>query len=199
LLAAVTGIVLIPAVFAAVHHAEIVAHRIGEPFGTFVLALAVTVIETALIVSVMLAAPAENAALPRDTIFAVVMIVCSGIVGGCLLWGGMRHHEQTFQLQAASAELALFRRSRPWQPLELGLDPKEEVLLILTLLVSVITLGTGRTTVLEGAVHLLIFAVFLFFAVTPSRLFAADSIAAGARVRFLPNCGNARSKSRRCG
>ncbi len=107
LLAAITGIVLIPAVFAAVHHAEVVAHRIGEPFGTFVLALAVTVIETALIVSVMLAAPAENVALPRDTIFAVVMIVCSGIVGGCLLWGGMRHHEQTFQLQGASAELAV--------------------------------------------------------------------------------------------
>jgi len=328
LLAAVAGVVLFATVFAAVHHAEVVAHRIGEPFGTLVLALAVTVIETALIVSVMLAAPAENAALARDTIFAVVMIVCNGIVGACLLWGGVRHHEQTFRLQGASAELAVltaltvltlilpnFAISSPGpsfstpqlifdgavslalyssfiftqtvrhrdyflpledegqdahtpppsariaaisaglllvalvaivglakmltpaveagvlrlgmpravvgiiiaalvllpeglaalraaqanrlqtslnlalgsslatigltipavafvsivlgQPLELGLDAKEEVLLTLTLLVSVITLGTGRTTVLEGAVHLLLFAVFLFFAVTP--------------------------------
>ena len=53
------------------------------------------------------------------------------------------------------------------QPLELGLGGKEEVLLALTLLISVITLGTGRTTVLQGVVHLLVFAVFLFFAVAP--------------------------------
>jgi Ca2+:H+ antiporter len=77
---------------------------------------------------------------------------------------------------ALGSSLATIRRTIPavalvsivlGQPLELGLDPKEEILLTLTLLVSVITLGTGRTTVLEGAVHLLIFAVFLFFAVTP--------------------------------
>src|SRR5262249_55892258 len=94
LIAAVAGVVLIATVFAAVYHAEVVAHRTGEPFGTLVLALAVTVIETALIVSVMLAAPADNAGLARDTIFAAVMIVCNGIVGACLLWGGARHHEQ---------------------------------------------------------------------------------------------------------
>ena len=327
-LAAVAGFVLFATVFAAVYHAEVVAHRIGEPFGTLVLALAVTVIETALIVSVMVAAPAENAALARDTIFAAVMIVCNGIVGACLLWGGVRHYEQAFRLEGASAGLAVltaltvltlilpnFSISSPGpsfstpqllfdgavsltlygsfiftqtvrhrdyflpiegegleahtppplaktalvsaglllvslvavvglakiltpaveagvlrfgmpravvgiviaalvllpeglaalraaqanrlqtslnlalgsslatigltipavafvsivlgQPLELGLDPKEEILLTLTLLVSVITLGTGRTTVLEGAVHLLLFAVFLFFAVAP--------------------------------
>src|SRR5690348_8112907 len=107
LLAAVAGVVLIATVFAAVYHAEVVAHRTGEPFGTLVLALAVTVIESALIVSVMLAAPADNAALARDTMFAAVMIVCNGIVGACLLWGGARHHEQTFQLQGASAALAV--------------------------------------------------------------------------------------------
>jgi Ca2+:H+ antiporter len=327
LLAAVAGVVLIGTVFAAVYHAEVVAHRTGEPFGTLVLALAVTVIETALIVSAMLAAPADNAGLARDTIFAAVMIVCNGIVGACLLWGGARHHEQAFQAQGASAALAVlaaltvltlvlpnFTASTPGpslstpqlafdgavalvlycafvfvqtvrhrdyflpvdggedahapppsdttalfsaglllvslvaivglakaltptlelgvahlglpravvgiviaalvllpeglaalraarsnrlqtslnlalgsslattgltipavavvaivlrQPLELGLDPKEEVLLMLTLLVSVITLGTGRTTVLQGTVHLLIFAVFLFFAMLP--------------------------------
>ncbi len=327
ILAAVAGVVLVATVFAAVYHAEVVAHRTGEPFGTLVLALAVTVIETALIVSVMLAAPADNAGLARDTIFAAVMIVCNGIVGACLLWGGARHHEQAFQLQGASAALAVLAaltvltlvlpnvatstpgprfstaqlvfagvvsltlygafifvqtvRHRDYflpvgsgaeehapppsnaaamlsaglllaslvvvvalakvltpavetgvarlglpravvgiiiaalvlmpeglaalraaqadrlqtslnlalgsslatigltipavaavsialrQPLELGLAAKEEVLLALTLLVSVITLGTGRTTVLQGMVHLLIFAVFLFFAVAP--------------------------------
>jgi Ca2+:H+ antiporter len=327
LLAAGAGIVLIATVFAAVYHAEVVAHRTGEPFGTLVLALAVTVIETALIVSIMLTAPAENAGLARDTVFAAVMIVCNGIVGACLLWGGAHHREQAFQLQGASAalavlaaltvltlilpnaatsapgplfsppqlvfvaivslalygsfifvqtvrhrdyflsvgddeeshapppsnkttllsagllvvalvavvglaklltptvELAVARAGVPkevvgiviaalvllpeglaairaaganrlqtslnlalgsslatigltipavavvsialHQPLELGLGAKEQVLLALTLLVSVITLGTGRTSVLQGMVHLLIFAVFLFFAVAP--------------------------------
>lgn len=107
LVAAVAGIALLGTVFAAVYHAEVVAHRVGEPFGTLVLALAVTVIEAALIVSVMIAAPAESAGLARDTVFAAVMIVCNGIVGLCLLAGGARYHEQGFQVQGASAELAV--------------------------------------------------------------------------------------------
>ena len=105
--AATAGVALLGTVFAAVYHAEVVAHRVGEPFGTLVLALAVTVIETALIVSVMIAAPAESAGLARDTVFAAVMIVCNGIVGLCLLMGGARHHEQGFQVQGASAALAV--------------------------------------------------------------------------------------------
>jgi Ca2+:H+ antiporter len=327
LIAAVAGVVLIATVFAAVYHAEVVAHRTGEPFGTLVLAVAVTVIEVALIVSVMIAAPAEKAGLARDTVFAAVMIVCNGIVGLCLLWGGARHHEQGFQVHGASAALAVLaalttltmilpnvatsapgpRFSTPQlvfagivslvlygsfvfvqtvrhrdyflpavpdedahapppsattagvsaglllaalvaivglaksltptleiaiaradvpkpvvgiiiaalvllpeglaalkaaranllqtslnlalgsalasigltipavavvsivlgKPLELGLGGTDQVLLALTLLVGVITLGTGRTTVLQGIVHLVIFAVFLFFAVVP--------------------------------
>ncbi len=107
LIAAAAGGLLIATVFAAVYHAEVVAHRTGEPFGTLVLAVAVTVIEVALIVSVMVAAPAEKAGLARDTVFAAVMIVCNGIVGLCLLWGGMRHHEQGFQVHGASAALAV--------------------------------------------------------------------------------------------
>jgi Ca2+:H+ antiporter len=107
LIAAAAAVTLLGTVFAAVYHAEVVAHRVGEPFGTLVLALAVTVIETALIVSVMIAAPAEKAGLARDTVFAAVMIVCNGIVGACLLWGGARHHEQGFQVQGASAALAV--------------------------------------------------------------------------------------------
>lgn len=326
--AAVAALILIVTVFAAVYHAEVVAHRTGEPFGTLVLAVAVTIIEVALIVSVMLAAPAEKAGLPRDTVFAAVMIVCNGIVGLCLLWGGARHHEQGFQLRGASAALAVLAaltcltlifpnvatakpgpyfstsqlvfagivslvlygsfvfvqtvRHRDYflpvatddeethapppsnattlvstglllaalvavvglakaltptleigiakvgapkavvgiaiaalvllpeclaalraaranrlqtslnlalgsalasigltipavavvsivlgQPLELGLATKDQVLLALTTLVGVITLGTGRTTVLQGIVHLVIFAAFLFFALVP--------------------------------
>lgn len=327
-IAAIAGVALLATVLAAVHHAEVVAHRVGEPFGTLVLALAVTVIETALIVSVMIAAPAEKAGLARDTVFAAVMIVCNGIVGVCLLMGGARHHEQGFQVQGASAALAILvaltgltlilpnyastnpgplystsqlifaglvslvlygsfvfiqtvrhrdyflgdtgdnedvhappptvttaalsagilvvslvaivglakaltptlesviayvdvpkavvgiiiaalvllpetlaalraaRRNRLQtslnlalgsalatigltipavatvsiiigQPLELGLDAKGQVQLALTLLLGVVTLGTGRTTVLQGIVHLVIFAVFLFFAIVP--------------------------------
>jgi len=101
------GIALIATVFAAVFHAEIIAHRVGEPFGTLVLAIAVTVIEVSLIVFVMLEGGPDKAALARDTVFAVVMIVCNGIVGMCLLSGGVRHHEQGFQVQGASAALAV--------------------------------------------------------------------------------------------
>src|SRR4051794_8678066 len=106
-IAAAAGAILIATVFAAVHHAEVVAHRTGEPFGTLVLAVAVTIIEVALIVSVMIGAPAEKAGLARDTVFAAIMIVCNGIVGLCLLWGGVSHGEQGFQVKGASAALAV--------------------------------------------------------------------------------------------
>src|SRR6185437_13155550 len=106
LITAIDALALIATVFAAVYHAEVVAHRTGEPFGTLVLAVAVTVIEVALIVSVMIAVPTGKAALARDTVFAAVMIVCNGIVGLCLLWGGARHREQGFQVHGAGAALA---------------------------------------------------------------------------------------------
>lgn len=325
--AAAAAAALIAAVFAAVYHAEVIAHRVGEPFGTLVLAVAVTIIEVTLIVTLMVGPTADKASLARDTVFAAIMIACNGIVGLCLLMGGARHHEQGFQVQGASAALAvlaalttlslilpnvttsvagpLFSTSQlvfagtaslvlygsfvfvqtvrhrdyflpvvggsvetalppsnrttlistalllaslvavvglakaltptletgvAWlgapkaviglviatlvllpeglaalnaaranllqtslnlalgsalatigltipvvaatsialgQPLELGLRPKEEVLLALTLFVGVVTLGTGRTTVLQGVVHLVIFAAFLFLAVAP--------------------------------
>ena len=105
-LAGVCGCALVGAVIAAVHHAEVVAHRVGEPFGTLVLAVAVTVIEVALIVSMMLAGGADKAALPRDTVFSAVMIICTGVVGLCVLVGGLHHHEQRFQLDGAASALA---------------------------------------------------------------------------------------------
>lgn len=106
-MAALASLVLIATVFAAVYHAEVVAHRVGEPFGTLVLAVAITVVEVALIVSVMISAPEVKAGLARDTVFAAVMLICNGIVGLCLLLGGVRHHEQAFQLQGASVALAV--------------------------------------------------------------------------------------------
>lgn len=327
LLVGPAAVALAFAVFAAVHHAEVVAHKVGEPFGTLVLAIAVTVIEVALIVSMMLTDPEGKAALARDTVFAAVMIVCNGIVGACLLVGGMRHRTQDFQIEGANAAIAVLAalttlvlvvpnvttsvpgpvfssaqlvfasicslvlygsfvfiqtvRHRDYflpvgggedehadpptkevaltsavllvisligvvglakvltpsleyaidsfgvsrsvvgiaiaglvllpegiaavnaaranrlqtslnlalgsalatigltipavaavsiylgQPLVLGLGIKGMVLLVLTLLLGIITLGTGRTTVLQGIVHLVVFAAFVFFAVSP--------------------------------
>ena len=321
------GFALVGTVFAAVYHAEVVAHRLGEPFGSLVLAVAVTVIEVALIVSMMIVGGVDTTGLARDTVFAAVMIVCNGIVGLCLLGGGLRHREQVFQLQGAQAalsviiplttltlvfpnvtsttigptfsspqlafvasvslvlygsflfvqtvrhrdyflpevgqgelhvpppsnrvalasagllfaslilvvalakmltptlELAIARVGAPRsvagvviaglvllpeglasyraaranrlqtsmnlalgsvlatigltipavagvsillsKPLTLGLNPKEELLLALTLIVSLLTIGTGRTTVLQGIVHLIVFAVFLFLSIVP--------------------------------
>lgn len=97
---------LVACVVAAVHHAEVVAHRVGEPFGTLVLAVAVTVIEVGLIVSLMVSGGAAASALARDTVFAAVMLILNGMVGICLLLGGQRHGEQTFTLTGVSASLA---------------------------------------------------------------------------------------------
>jgi Ca2+:H+ antiporter len=318
---------LCASVVASVHHAEVVALKVGEPFGTLVLALAVTAIEVALIVTMMLAGGEANAGLPRDTVFAAVMLILNGIIGLSLIAGSRRHAVQRYRIDGVTAALAtltaivvvtlvlpnytaargpfyshsqlafisvvtlvlfaaftLFQtvRHRDYflpvergdeashappptgrtaavsavllllalvavvglskaltpmvelavarlevpkavvgiviatlvllpeglaalqaaradrlqtslnlalgsalasigltiptvavvsivlgKPLELGLGEKDTVLLALTLVVGVITLGTGRTTVLQGIVHLVIFAVFLFFAVVP--------------------------------
>ncbi|MET1083706.1 MAG: ionic transporter y4hA, partial [Burkholderiales bacterium] len=106
LLAVLCSIGLIGAVIAAVHHAEVIAHRVGEPFGTLVLAVAVTVIEASLILSMMVAGGDHMAFLPRDTIYAAVMIICTGVVGLCVLVGGLAHREQSFRVEGASAGLA---------------------------------------------------------------------------------------------
>ncbi len=97
---------LVGAVMAAVHHAEVVAHRVGEPFGTLVLAVAVTVIEASLILSMMFAGGADAAVIPRDTIYAAVMIIFNGVVGLCILVGGLAHHEQAFRVEGTSGGLA---------------------------------------------------------------------------------------------
>lgn len=92
-------------VVAAVHHAEVVAHRAGEPYGTLILAIAITVIEVSLIVSLMLAGGSGTSELARDTVFAAIMIILTGIIGLCLLVGGFRFREQRFGKQAVGAAL----------------------------------------------------------------------------------------------
>ena len=138
-------------VFAAVHHAEVVAARVGEPFGSLVLAVAVTVIEVALILSLILSGGPEKAALARDTVFAAVMIVCNGIVGLCLLAGGARHGEQDFQVHGAATALAVLA-----------------TLATLTLVLPNYTLGapgpvfTHPQLVFVGVVSLALYGVFVF-------------------------------------
>jgi len=104
--AAVLLLILFGTVFAAVHHAEVIAHQVGEPFGTLLLTLAVTIIEVALIATMMLGDKAAPA-LARDTVFAVVMIVCNGLVGICIFIGGIRYREQDFQVTGANLYLSV--------------------------------------------------------------------------------------------
>jgi len=96
---------LIGSVLAAVHHAEVVAHKVGEPYGTLLLALAITTIEVALIVSLMLTGGPETTALARDTVVAAVMIILTGMIGICLLVGGVKFKQQTFSLSGVSVAL----------------------------------------------------------------------------------------------
>ncbi|MPW20842.1 ionic transporter y4hA [Paraburkholderia sp. CNPSo 3157] len=165
LLVTLAAIALGCSVFAGVHHAEVVAHRIGEPFGTLVLAVAVTVIEVALIVSVMLSAGPEKAELARDTVFAAVMLVCNGIVGVCLLFGGLRHGEQGFQIRGASAALAV-------------LTSLSGLSLVMPNYISV-TLGPALTAsqlAFAGVSSLVLYGVFVFVQTVRHRdYFLADA------------------------
>ncbi|GAB3681844.1 ionic transporter y4hA [Actinocorallia lasiicapitis] len=105
-LVAVVAIVLAAAVLAAVHHAEVIAHRVGEPFGSLVLAVAVTVIEVALIVSVMASSGEKGATLARDTAFSAMMICTTGIVGICLLVTALRNRTAIFNAEGTGGMLA---------------------------------------------------------------------------------------------
>ena len=105
--AGAVAVVLIAAVLAAVHHAEVVAHRVGEPFGSLVLAVAVTVIEVALIVTLMISGgDSDTASLARDTVFAAVMITTNGIVGISLLLGSISNGVALFNPEGSGAALA---------------------------------------------------------------------------------------------
>jgi Ca2+:H+ antiporter len=151
LLLLLVAVALVGAVLAAVHHAEVIALRVGEPFGTLILAFAVTVIEVALIVALMLTGGPETGALARDTVFATVMIVCNGVVGLCLLVGAARHHVVTFHAEGAGAALSVLA-----------------ALTTLTLVLPTFTTTTSGPTystsqlAFAGAMSLLLYGVFVF-------------------------------------
>ncbi|MCX7890661.1 MAG: calcium:proton antiporter [Rhodobacteraceae bacterium] len=138
-------------VFAAVHHAEVLALKLGEPFGSILLAVAVTVIEVALIVSILLTRAPGSEAVARDTVSAAVMIVLNGIVGVCLVAGALRHREQVFRVDGAQAPLAVL-----------------SVLAIFALVLPNFTTSTREPTYaplqLAGiaTVFLVLYAVFVF-------------------------------------
>src|ERR1700748_3486290 len=99
-------VILFGTVFAAVHHAEVIAHRIGEPYGTLLVTLSVTILEVALLATLVLGDTAVPAPA-RDTVFAVVMIVCNGLVGICIFIGCLRYREQDFQVTGANLYLSV--------------------------------------------------------------------------------------------
>lgn len=151
LLALVIGAVLVAAVMAAVHHAEVVAARVGEPFGTLTLAIAVTVIEVALILTIMVADREGAATLARDTAFAAVMIIYNGVLGACVLVGTIKHHSQGFQPRGAAGALAAVG-----------------TLVGLALVLPSFTTTTGRPTlatsqlIFVAVVALVLYLVFVF-------------------------------------
>lgn len=102
---ALAGILLVFCVMSAVHHSEIIAHRVGEPFGTIILAVSITIIEVAIIVSLMTTGGQEYAAFARDTVYAAVMLILNGIIGLSLFIGSRKYHIQTFSSQSVKIAL----------------------------------------------------------------------------------------------
>ena len=151
LVLAVVSVLLIGAVLAAVHHAEVVAHRVGEPYGSLVLAVAVTIIEVALIVSLMLAGGESTNTLARDTVFSAIMIVCNGVLGLCILVGGWKHQELAFRVEGTSPTLAVLA-----------------ALSVLTLVLPAFTTSSAGPTfttaqlLFAGGVSLVLYGAFVF-------------------------------------
>src|SRR5262245_27543097 len=103
---ALVAALLAGAVLASVHHAEVVAHRVGEPLGSLVLAVAVTIIEVGLIVALMASGGSETDTLARDTVFAAAMITCNGVVGLCLVVATLKRRIATFNAEGTATAFA---------------------------------------------------------------------------------------------
>ncbi|KRD57939.1 ionic transporter y4hA [Flavobacterium sp. Root935] len=101
----IASILLILSVMSAVHHSEIIAERVGEPYGTIILAISITVIEVSIIVSLMISEGSEAASLARDTVYAATMLILNGIIGLCLLIGSIKHYEQNFSTSSVTIGL----------------------------------------------------------------------------------------------
>jgi Ca2+:H+ antiporter len=166
--AAVLLVILFGTVFAAVHHAEVIAERIGEPYGTLLLTLAVTIIEVALIATIMLGEKTVTT-LARDTVFAVVMIVCNGLVGICILAGGLRYREQDIQVTGSNLYLSVLA-----------------VLATITLIMPNYTLTTPGPVYSAGQlgfvsiVTILLYAVFLYTQTVRHRNYFVSELAGAA-------------------
>ncbi len=104
---ALMSVTLIGAVLAAVHHAEVIAHKTGEPFGTLILSISITIIEVSLIISMMLSGHEGSEFIARDAVFATVMIVINGVIGLCIFMGGLTHHEMSFRNEGTNSALAV--------------------------------------------------------------------------------------------
>jgi Ca2+:H+ antiporter len=146
------GVTLIGAVLAAVHHAEVVAHKTGEPYGTLVLALCITIIEVSLIVSLMIAGKEGSEVIARDAVFATIMIIMNGIIGLCIFIGGLSHHELSFRNEGTNSTLAV-------------LTALATFILVLPI-VTVSTPGPTFTTsqlAFAGISTLVLYIAFLFF------------------------------------
>jgi len=104
---ALMSVTLIGAVLSAVHHAEVIAHKTGEPYGTLVLSISVTIIEVSLIISMMLTGHEGSEFIARDAVFATVMIVINGVIGLCIFMGGLTHHEMSFRNEGTNSALAV--------------------------------------------------------------------------------------------
>jgi Ca2+:H+ antiporter len=103
----IMAVMLISGVLSAVHHAEVVAHKTGEPYGALVLAISVTIIEVSLIISMMLSGQDGSEFIARDAVFATVMIVLNGVIGLCIFMGGLHHHEMAFRNEGTNSALAV--------------------------------------------------------------------------------------------
>ena len=160
-------------VFSAVHHAEVLALRLGEPFGSILLAVAVTVIEVALIVSVLITDSPGSETIARDTVYAAVMLVLNGVVGLCLVFGAGRHGEQSFQVRGAAATLAV-------------LGTLATFALVMPNFTQAVAGGAYAPAQLlvVGAVSLVLYAVFVFVQTVRHREYFLD---AGAAELPLPN------------
>ncbi len=175
LFAAVLLVILFGTVFAAVHHAEVIAERIGEPFGTLLLTLAVTVIEVALIATIMLGEKPVPT-LARDTVFAVVMIVCNGLVGLCILAGGLRYREQDVQVSGSGLYLSVLI-----------------VMATITLIMPNYTLTTPGPVYSAGqlgfvsVVTVLLYGVFLYTQTVRHRSYFVGEAAGAADGTHAPN------------
>ncbi|WP_187261961.1 calcium:proton antiporter [Pontibacter beigongshangensis] len=101
----IASALLILSVMSAVHHSEIIAFKVGEPYGTIILAVSITVIEVSIIISLMMSDGQEAVSLARDTVYSATMLILNGIVGLCLLIGGLKHHEQNFSKPSVTIAL----------------------------------------------------------------------------------------------